>query len=156
MIGRLDQLVLQAEAEIPPTTGVEAMHPLIWGAARALWNDGHFRQAVTAAAEALVVQVKARTGRHDMPETAVWQDAFSSNPPKPDEPRLRWPGDATHRDVQSMNEGLRRFAPGVQLTIRNSAAHGVDEMDAQDALERLGVLSLLARWVDRCELVEVG
>jgi hypothetical protein len=40
------------------------------------------------------------------------------------------------------------------MTIRNSAAHDTDEMPEQQALERLAALSLLARWVDECELVE--
>lgn len=53
-----------------------------------------------------------------------------------------------------MNDGLRQFAPGAQMTIRNPAAHG-DAMGEQDALERLAALSLLARWVDHCRLVEV-
>jgi hypothetical protein len=44
--------------------------------------------------------------------------------------------------------------PGVQMTIRNSAAHGVGELDEQAALERLTTLSLLARWLDECDLVE--
>ncbi|MFF7205356.1 TIGR02391 family protein [Streptomyces sp. NPDC008141] len=50
-----------------------------------------------------------------------------------------------------MNDGLRQFAPGVQMTVRNTSAHGTDEMSAQDALERLAALSLLARWVDACD-----
>jgi len=154
MVGRLEQMALKAEAEAPPMIGAEAMHPLIWGAARALWRDGHFRQAVAAAAEALVSQVKSRTGRNDVPETALWQEAFSSQPPEPSRPRLRWPGDASHRDVKAMTDGLRQFAPGAQMTIRNAAVHGTAEMGEQDALERLAVLSLLARWVEQCELTE--
>lgn len=154
MIGILEDMTKQAEAELPPTVGAEAMHPLIWGAARTLWNDGHYRQAVTVAAESLALQIKGRTDRNDVSETALWQETFSANAPKPGKPRLRWPGDSQHRDVQSMNEGLRQFAPGMQLTIRNAAAHGVEDMGQQEALERLAVLSLLARWVDECELIE--
>ena len=37
------------------------------------------------------------------------------------------------------------------MTIRNTSAHGTDGMAAQDALERLAALSLLARWVDGCD-----
>lgn len=53
-----------------------------------------------------------------------------------------------------MNSGLLAFAPGVQMTIRNSAAHGLGELDEQSALERLATLSLLARWVDECDLAK--
>lgn len=154
MVGRLEELIRKAQAEAPPEIGAEAMHPLIWGAVSRLWRDGHFRQAVAAAAETLITYVKSRTGRNDLPETALWQEVFSEKPPEPGKPRLRWPGDPTSRDVKSMNAGLRQFAPGVQMTIRNDAAHGTYEMAEQHALERLTTLSLLARWVDECELVE--
>jgi len=153
-IGRLEGLAIKAEAELPPKIGVVSMHPLIWGAAGPLWRDRHYRQAVTAAAESLVAQLKARTGRNDIPETSLWQESFSSKPPEPGKPRLRWPGDQTDRNVISMNDGLRQFAPGSQLTIRNTSAHGTDSMSEQDGLERLAVLSLLARWVGECELIE--
>ena len=53
-----------------------------------------------------------------------------------------------------MNGGLRFYAPGVQMTIRNSVAHGAGQLDEQAAVERLAALSLLARWVDECDLVE--
>jgi hypothetical protein len=153
-IGRLEGLAIKADAELPPTIGVSSMHPLIWGAAGPLWRDRHYRAAVTAAAESLIAQVKARTGRNDIPETGLWQETFSNKDPEPGKPRLRWPGDPRDRHVMSMNEGLRQFAPGSQLTIRNPATHSTDAMGEQDGLERLAVLSLLAKWVGECELVE--
>lgn len=156
MIGRLDDLIKKAEAEAPPTIGAEAMHPIIWGAARRLWLDKHFRQAVSAAAESLIAQVKARTGRNDVSETALWQETFSNDAPRAGKPRLRWPGDPKDQNVKSMNDGLRQFSPGVQMTIRNPAAHGTVEMSEQEALERLATLSLLAGWVEQCEVSSVS
>jgi hypothetical protein len=153
-LGRLDGLILQAEAERPPTMGAEAMHPTVWGAASRLWRDRHFREAVAAAAEAVALLVKSRTGRNDVSDTSLWQEAFSDKEPVPGKPRLRWPGDPANRDVSSMNSGLRFYAPGVQMTIRNSVAHGAGHLDEQAAVERLAALSLLARWVDECDLVE--
>jgi hypothetical protein len=155
-LGRLDGLVLQAEAERPPNVGAEAMHPTVWGAAARLWRDGHFREAVSGAAEAVVLMVKTRTKRNDVAESSLWQQAFSDKDPQPGQPRLRWPGDPSDRDVSSMNAGLRSFAPGVQMTIRNSVAHGLGELDEQAALERLSTLRLLAHWVDECDLVEAS
>jgi uncharacterized protein Ymh len=93
------------------------------------------------------------TGRNDISETALWQETFSDRPPSPGKPRLRWPGEASNRDVKSMNDGLRQFAPGVQMTIRNPAAHSSTAIDEQAGLERLAALSLLARWVDQCQLI---
>jgi hypothetical protein len=154
--GRLEAMIRRADAIAPPTIGAAAMHPLVWGASSKMWRDGHFRAAVAAAADALVGVVKARSGRNDVSETALWQEVFSSADPVAGKPRFRWPGEPADRDVKTMNDGLRQFAPGVQMTIRNPAAHGQDEMGEQDALERLAVLSLLARWLDTCELVEVS
>lgn len=51
-----------------------------------------------------------------------------------------------------MNDGLQRFAPGVQMVVRNTASHGQDEMSEQEAAERLATLSLLARRVEECKL----
>lgn len=155
-IGRLEGKALKAEAELPPQIGVVSMHPLVWGAAGPLWRDGHYRQAVTAAAESLVAQVKARTGRNDVAETALWQEVFSDNPPTAGRPRLRWPGNPSDRDVKTMNAGLRQFAPGAHMVIRNPATHSTDEMSEQDGLERLAVMSLLARWLGECDLQDIS
>ena len=76
-IGRLEGKAIKAEAELPPKIGVVSMHPLIWGAAGPLWRDGHYRQAVNAAADSLIAQVKALTGRNDIPETSLWQEGRS-------------------------------------------------------------------------------
>lgn len=152
VLGRLEAMIRKAEAETPPTIGAAAMHPLVWGAANRLWRDGHYRASIAAAADAVVGLVKSRTGRNDISETALWQEVFSSTPPAPGKPRLRWRGNPTDRDVKTMNDGLRQFAPGVQMTIRNPAAHSPEELGEQAALERLAVLSLLARWVDDCDL----
>lgn len=152
--GRLEAMIRRAEAEAPPVIGAAAMHPLIWGAAKTMWRDRHFRAAVSAASEALVGVVKSRSGRNDVSETALWQEMFSNADPVVGKPRFRWPGDPTDRDVKTMNDGLRQFSPGVQMTIRNPTTHGHEELGEQDALERLAVLSLLARWLDICKLVE--
>ncbi len=129
------------------------MHQTIQQAAASLWVDGHYLDAVSRAAEALIGQVKSRLERNDLPPTQLWDHAFSNKPPKPGEPRLRWPGDPNDQTVTSINEGLRKFAPGIQLLIRNTATHTTDQMSQQEALERLASLSLLARYVDGCELL---
>ncbi|MCI4675616.1 TIGR02391 family protein [Candidatus Mycolicibacterium alkanivorans] len=154
MIGSLEDMAARAEVELPPTVDVAQMHPAVWGQAARLWRDGHYRQAVSAAADGVVQLVKARTGGPELDDTTRWNQAFSEKDPEPGRPRLRWPGDQTDRTVVSMNDGLRRFAPGAQLTIRNPATHGPGEMTQQEAVERLSVLSLLARWVDECDLIE--
>jgi hypothetical protein len=89
-LGRLDGLIMHAKAERPPSIGAEAMHPTVCAAAARLWRDGHFRQAVTAPAEAVVLMVKTRTKRNDVSETALWRDTFSDEDLQPGRPRLRF------------------------------------------------------------------
>ncbi|MGW8955849.1 TIGR02391 family protein [Streptomyces sp. NPDC055709] len=147
ILGRLEAMTDKAEAELPPTTGVEAMHPTIWGAARKLWLDGHFRLAVQSAAETLTAQVKTRTGLANMDATNVYERVFA-----PRNPMLAWPGDPDNRTVSSMQNGLSKYAPGLNMAVRNTATHVASgEMTAQQALERLAALSLLAHWIDECE-----
>ena len=153
-IGRLESMAEQAEAESPFQADVEAMHPLVWGAARKLWHGEHYREAVGFAASAVVQHVKQLTGRTEIDETSVFQQAFSSDPPKPGKPRLRWPGDPVDQTVRSMNAGIRSFSAGVQLAIRNPAIHDPTELTAQQAAERLASISLLAQWIEQCERVE--
>lgn len=154
MIGHLDDLIARAEAEAPPKVGVAGMHPLVWGAAKGLWRDGHYKQAVHTAADAVVQHARSITGRRDGSDTSLWQQLFSSEAPKPGSPRLRWPGNPSDQTVKTMNDGLQRFAPGVQMVVRNTASHGQDEMSEQEAAERLATLSLLARRVEECKLDE--
>lgn len=50
--------------------------------------------------------------------------------------------------------GILNMAQGVFAAIRNPSSHSTDELPKQEALEQLATLSILARWVERCELVE--
>jgi uncharacterized protein (TIGR02391 family) len=153
--GRLEGLRARAAALESPDLDSSRLHPLVWAAAQRLWNDGHLRQAVAAASEAVTGQMKQLTGRGDAADTSLWQQAFSKDLPLPFKARLRWPGPADDLDVKTMNEGLRLFAPGANMVIRNPATHLDEEMSSQDALERLATLSLLARLVDRCAVETV-
>jgi hypothetical protein len=107
---------------------------------------------VGAGAGAVTDQMRHLTGRSDAQDTALWQEAFSAKEPQDGAPRLRWPGDPDDRHVKNMNDGLRLFAPGCNMVIRNPAAHGHEDLPQQDALEALAAISLLARLVDACEV----
>jgi hypothetical protein len=43
-----------------------------------------------------------------------------------------------------MSDGLRQYAPGLQMTIRNLMLHASDELDEQPDLERLAVAGATA------------
>lgn len=150
--GRLEGLRAKAQALAAPTLDPVRFHPLVWAAAQRLWNDGHLRQAVAAAGEAVTGQMKQLTGRNDAADTSLWQQAFSEKAPEAGKPRLRWPGDLIDQDVKTMNDGLRLFAPGSNMVIRNPATHIDADLSEQDALERLATLSVLARFVDACRV----
>jgi hypothetical protein len=154
-VGRLEAMIARAEAALPPSMGPTELHPLVWGAAAKLWEIGEYRRAVAAACDAVEQHGRAITNRFDVQSgSSMWQSVFSSQPPKPGQPRLRWPGDPSHITVKGMNDGLVQFAPGVQMTIRNQSTHGQGENEytEQEALERLAALSLLSRWTDECNL----
>jgi Protein of unknown function (Hypoth_ymh) len=64
-------------------------------------------------------------------------------------------GDATaDRTLKNRSRALRPFAEGCFAGIRNPAAHEHSETDwtEQKALECLAALSVLARWIDECEV----
>ena len=150
--GRLEGLRARAEALTAPDLDPVRFHPLVWAAAQRLWNDGHRRQAVAAAAEAVSGQLKQLTGRNDASDTSLWQQAFSTDAPVEGKPRLRWSGDPSDQDVKTMNVGLRQFAPGTNMVIRNPATHTDEDLTEQEGLERLATLSVLAHLVDGCVL----
>jgi len=151
--GRLEGLRVRAEALAAPSLDPVQLHPLVWASAQRLWNDGHHRQAVAAAAEAVTAQMKQLTERNDAPDTSLWQQAFAKDQPEPGKPRLRWPGDPQDQDVKTMHDGLRQFSAGANMVIRNPAAHTDSGWTEQACLERLATLSVLAHLVDQCVVV---
>lgn len=153
--GRLEGLRIRAEALSSPTIEPSLLHPLVWASAQRLWNDGHLRHAVSTAAEAVSGQMKQLTQRKDASDTSLWQQAFASDQPREGKARLRWPGNVENQDVKSMQDGLRMFAPGVNMVIRNPATHDDDSLTEQAALERLATLSVLAHFLDQCEVASV-
>jgi len=137
-----------------PTMAADAMHPLVWDAASKLWSNGHHGQAVQRAATFLNAHVQDLVGRHDVSDNTLMAQVFSPSPPEEGKPRLRWPGEDTNLTVKAMRSGTLQFAQGCFMAIRNPATHGTDEANRQEALEQLAVLSTLARWIDKCELVK--
>jgi hypothetical protein len=140
---------------VAPTMAADALHPLIWDAASKRWDAGHYSDAVQRAATFLNANVQDATGRRDVSDSALMQQTFSLEPPQPERPRLRWPGNDDDLNVKTMRVGILNMAQGVFSAIRNPATHSTDDVERQEALEQLATLSILARWIDRCELVTV-
>jgi hypothetical protein len=140
-------------APLGPQMRADQLHHIVWGAAAALWNGGHHTSAVQRAATFVNAHVQDLVDRRDVSDAGLMQQVFSKDDPSPGKSRLRWPGDATDLTVRSMNEGLRNLAPGLFQTIRNPATHTTSDLSEQEALEQLAMLSMLARWVDACDVV---
>ncbi|GGR21250.1 TIGR02391 family protein [Streptomyces roseolus] len=150
-------VALQRDAEIRERLGDDApqlsastMHPWAWEGARALWQSGHFRQAVTAAARKVNAETQNKLGRRDASETALFVNAFSKDAPKPGQPRLRLMPDDGSDTFKSVHRGAASFAEGCFAGIRNPNSHedGLSELPEHEALEQLAAISVLARWVD--------
>ncbi|MCM1951320.1 TIGR02391 family protein [Streptomyces sp. G2] len=150
-------VVLQRDAEIrkhlgddAPQLSASTMHPWAWEGARALWQSGHFRQAVTAAARKVNAETQNKLGRRDASETALFVNAFSKDAPKPGQPRLRLMPDDGSDTFKSVHRGAAAFAEGCFAAIRNPNSHedGLPELPEHEALEQLAAISVLARWVD--------
>lgn len=109
--GRLEGLLRRADALESPALSPIQLHPLVWATAQRLWNDGHLRQAVAAAREAVNSQMKQLTDATMPPIRLSGSKRFSSAAPEPGKPRLRWPGAAGDRDVSTMLDGPANSRP---------------------------------------------
>lgn len=135
---------------VPPPTRVapvrrltfENLHPEIQEAAGALFADGQYEAAVSEAFKSLEVRVRTLTGVHK-PGAALMAEVFKADAPKIDV--------AVH-DGQSgkdEREGFLHIFRGSMIGIRNPKAHELfAEGDPQQALEYLGMASLLHRRID--------
>ncbi|ROR83243.1 Protein of unknown function (Hypoth_ymh) [Plantibacter flavus] len=137
-----------------PSMQADRLHPVVWGAAAELWKIEHFRAAVARAATFLNAHIQDKSTRTDVSDKELMTQVFSDHAPKADQPRLRWSGAGSLQTRKAMGSGLLAYAQGISLAIRNPATHETQEMPRQMAFEQLTALSLLARWVDECQLAQ--
>ncbi len=136
-----------------PVLAATGLHPWVWDAASTFWDAGHHRQAVEQAARSVTAHTQAKVGRRDIADDDLMSQVFTSDPPKADAPRLRFPGDRDTPTWRSRQRGALAFAQGCYFGIRNPATHE-HELDwpEQEALEYLAAFSVLARWICECEV----
>lgn len=164
--GRLTQMISFLEMGIDtspdgvPTFSPAAMHPIIWNAAAEQWTIHQYRVAVSESALALTSYWRDKLGRKDVDGAQFWQQSFSPNDPTPEQPRLRWPGEANdrtrkglQRGIPSLTAALMHLADGLASTSRNVSAHSQDNITEQEAMEQLASYSFLARLLDKCEII---
>jgi hypothetical protein len=125
----------------------------VWGPAATLWDNGHRRAAVQAAASTLFdteIPAKLERGQDTRGGADLVGQAFSIKPPDATAARLRLPGYdkvLKEKDWVNAHEGAMHLGQGCAQLIRNLSSHGLTEPNEQEALEMLGALSLLARKV---------
>ena len=141
-----------------PALAAEGLHPWVWHAAVNLWDGGHYKQAVNAAAAVVEKQTQVRLNREDISGTKLYTEAFALDA-KTGDRRLRF-GHLTEMTAsgnrteawKSAHEGAMNFGRGCAQGIRNMNAHGTGDLPEQEALEYLAALSVLARWVETAEV----
>ncbi|MBI5500632.1 MAG: TIGR02391 family protein [Deltaproteobacteria bacterium] len=119
------------------------LHPAVGQVARALFVNGHYRQAVLDTSIALVGTVKGRSGQADLDGVKLIGKVFCG-----DAPLLRfYRGSA--RACEDEQQGLGHLFMGVVQALRNPPAHDVAlGRSLPDALEALALLSMLFRHLD--------
>jgi len=153
-------VALDREQEIRENLGEDApqldashLHPWVWEGARSLWQSGHHGEAVRAASRKVNAEAQNKLGRRDAAETNLLKSAFSTDPAKPGQPRLRLHPNDGSDTFKSLHAGAGAFAHGCYAALRNPASHDPqDELSQDQALEQLAAFSILARWIDQGEL----
>jgi hypothetical protein len=138
--------------ETGPTLSASTMHTDVWDAAKSLWGNGHFGEAVNAAARSVNARLQAKVNRRDISEVKLVNECFSLEPPKPGTPRLRlMPNDGSDT-YKNLHGGALAFGQGCFKAIRNVLAHEygpIAEPPEEEALHYLAAFSILARWIDQ-------
>ena len=131
---------------VGPVLDADGLHPWVWDAAKNLWDGGHFKEAVHAAATAVEKQTSLKVGT-DRHGADLYAHAFTLG--QANQPPLTFPDVETGtKRWNSSHEGAMHFGMGCSKGIRNAVAHTTDDIDQQIGLEYLAAFSVLARWVE--------
>jgi uncharacterized protein (TIGR02391 family) len=142
--------------DLGPSLNASALHPWVWDAAKSLWGSNHYGEAVNVASRSVNARLQTKVGRLDVSEGDLVAQAFSTSPPVEWKPRLRLMDDDGSETFKSLQGGAVAFGQGCFRAMRNVLSHEADateELPQQEALEYLAAFSVLARWIDRAEVV---
>lgn len=138
-----------------PVLTADKLHSWVWDSAKQLWESDNYSEAVAAVARTINSRIKQKVGRGDVSDKELIEQVFSPNNPEARKPRLRMPGDRHSQTWKTQQLGAMSFGIGCFQAIRNIVAHEADlEWNEIEALEFLAAFSILARWIDECELDE--
>lgn len=136
-----------------PVMLADDLHRCVWDAARELWQKQHYREAVQTAATAVNEYLQDKFGRRDLSGSELVNEAFRRAVRNPPAPCLRLPGDSSDETVRSRQEGAMFLARACVSLIRNPASHTHEKWGVQESLEMLATLSMFARVIDECVVV---
>jgi uncharacterized protein (TIGR02391 family) len=128
-----------------PKFDLPGLHSTISAAAGALHRDGHYRQAVFDAFQAVEHRVQSLTGRSESGRELMGK-VFGGSAPQLDITR------AMGRNAEDERGGFAQLFMGAMLGIRNPRGHGSAVQDSpEEAMEYLALASLLMRRLDIAE-----
>jgi len=119
------------------------LHPRIAAVCSDLYRNGHYSQAVFDASKALVNFVKEKSGRYDLDGVGLMTMVF-----KKDNPILAFNSLNDQSDIDEQ-QGMMHLFMGAVLGVRNPRGHSFLTDSPEDALEFIGLLSLLANRVEK-------
>lgn len=121
------------------------LHSRIAAVCTDLYRDGHYANAIFDASKALINFVKERSGQHDLDGAPLMRTVFSRKNPILAFNNL---SDQAELDEQ---EGMMHLFEGAVLAIRNPRGHSFPYDSAENALEYIGLLSLLANRLEEAK-----
>ena len=157
LLGTLDNAAERERILGPqgPVLAAGGLHPWVWNAAADLWDNRHYKQAVTAAWKAVELQTQLKLDRLDLNGKNLYSQAFNTTTGKLRFVHIKQKTDdgKTIPDWTSAHEGAMHFGMGCAQGIRNLQTHSTEDLNEDEALEYLASLSVLARWVDTAQVV---
>lgn len=111
---------------VGPALAAGGLHQWVWNAAVTLWDDGHYKEAVRAAASAVEEQTQLKLGRGDLLGADLYTQAFKidQSGPAPDGRKLRFAhlSEKTDKGKRqkswiSAHEGAMHFGRGCALGV---------------------------------------
>lgn len=153
-IGKIQTLIAVFEEKLGASSGDAGtrarrafgdldLHAEVARAVTPLFENGHYAHAVEDACKVLDLLVKMRSGRNDVSGTELMQTVFS-----PKNPVLKFNDLQTDSD-RSEQQGLMFLYAGAMLALRNPRAHGIVQDTPESAVEYIGLVSMLAKTLDR-------
>jgi uncharacterized protein (TIGR02391 family) len=119
------------------------LHSRIAAVSSDLFRDGHYPQAVFDASKALINFVKEKSGRYDLDGVALMTEVFSVN-----KPILRF-NDLADQSDKDEQQGMMHLFMGATLGVRNPRGHSFLTDSPEEALEFIGLMSLLANRLEK-------